>query len=376
MLQPLALELYRTVVENVDDTTDLLALALCCSALRDEAQRCLFRKVAKKSLAQQAQFISTINASPSRFGPWVHDFYVVLYYEENLSPISSALHAMRNLKHLQICLAGISKILPGCTFKLRSLTCLYDNDLEYLLCHFLPTQQSIKRIRFPALGPPVGALDTAGMPMNLCPKLDFLDATDARFVRAILRDSRLIKRFQWRSFGPLPSMTIKQLNHLEYLYLTTEEWQIDSNFTRHLLSLVLLELYDKQNDGRNVQTNFQFLQNIPRLRVLIVSVGIFFARNWRSVDFRRNELLSAPECAFGVHPTLELMSGTSWSGGYDCSNMPGPVLGRDRGHGEGDDELNGVDGKGLRFTPEDVVFEVWGIRKSRLEMGWRKMDCS
>ncbi|KAF5326804.1 hypothetical protein D9619_005128 [Psilocybe cf. subviscida] len=307
MLQPLALELYRTVVENVDDTTDLLALALCCSALRDEAQRCLFRKVAKKSLDRQAQLISTINASPSRFGPWVHDFYVVLYYEENLSTISSALQAMRNLKHLQICLAGISEILPGCTFKLRSLTFAFrleDEDLEYLLCHFLPTQQSIKRIRFPASGS-LGALDTAGMPMNLCPKLDFLDANDPRFVRAILRDSRLIKRFQWRSFGPLPSMTIKQLNHLEYLYLTTQEWQIDSDFTRHLLSLVLLEIYDRQNDGRNIQTNFQFLQNIPRLRVLIVSVGIFFAREWRSIEFRRNELLSAPERAFGVHPTLE-----------------------------------------------------------------------
>lgn len=36
-----------------------------------------------------------------------------------------------------------------------------------------------------------------------------------------------------------------------------------------------------------------------------MSVGIFFAREWRSIEFRRNELLSAPECAFGVHPTLE-----------------------------------------------------------------------
>jgi hypothetical protein len=252
MPRRLALELYHTIIHDVNDTNDLLSLALCCSAFRGEAQRFLFRHADPKSLGQRTQLISTINASPLRLGPLVHTFYIrhelgsdeVNYLDEDdhVVSLSSALRAMYNLKHLRN--EGVQMtltVLQGCIFKLHTLVwnCSLDKSkMLFLLCDFLPAQHSIKHLQFCHMAK-AGIIE---VPANLCPNLNSLGAIDEFTIKALLRDNRLITRFQWHGSGAVPRMSIRQLNRLEYLRCGMNELNINPSFTLHLTSLVFLEV--------------------------------------------------------------------------------------------------------------------------------------
>ncbi|KAF5317705.1 hypothetical protein D9619_012667 [Psilocybe cf. subviscida] len=283
MAQPLPLELYHAIIQHVDKWVDLYSLALCCSAFRDEAQRCLFRYVELHSERRHTLFISAVNASPLRLGPLVHAFYLNsasaprFGMEDPTAPlsISLALRSMCNLEHFKNEWLLPSTILRECTFKLRTL--VWDRYLDkssrlFLLCHFLPTQPSIRRLdlNFGESNPS----DLVEVPTDLCPMLDFLEVTDNNIINHLLRDDRLITRFQWESIGGgLPTMSTRQLNHLKYLRCVIDVLNMNPSFTLQLNSLVCLELFrikflSKYLD--RLMEVLQFLQNLPRLEVLVL----------------------------------------------------------------------------------------------------------
>lgn len=245
MVQPLALELYHLIVRHIDDTTDLQALALCCSAFRDEAQRCLFRHVDLKLASQHRQqqlFISTVNSAPLRFGLLVHTLHINLTqwddYEYAMS-LSTALCAMCSLKHLELHYGRPSPILRGCNFSLHSFSIIYGtlwrDELVFLLCDFLPTQHHIRHLEF-LLSRDIYDVNA---PAGLCPQLDSLGLNGDSLVDTFLSESRLISHFQWHGFPAAPPLTTHQLGYLKSLRFLA---RIDTTFTRHLTSLVYLEL--------------------------------------------------------------------------------------------------------------------------------------
>ncbi|KAF5317717.1 hypothetical protein D9619_012596 [Psilocybe cf. subviscida] len=303
MAPPLALELYHAIVQCVDNTGDLLSLALCCSAFRDEAQRYLFCHISPYPEHRIMRLISTINASPLRLGPLVYTFCLyegkhIKSDEKDLQLISLALRSMCNLKHFQNRRFLPSTILQGCTFKLHTLgwaAYLDTSSLNFLFCNFLPTQPSIERLLFYK---PCDPFDLAEVPKNLCPMLDFLLAGDNDTIGYLLRDDRLITRLQWSVIGGgLPTMSVRQLNHLKYLQCVINELRVPS-FTLQLTSLVFLELYLIKMRPRylgELTERLQFLQNLPCLEVLVL-------------DDTYNELFEltpAYQRAFELCPTLK-----------------------------------------------------------------------
>lgn len=159
MAESLVLELYHAIIQQADNTNDLLSLALCCLGFRDHAQRCLFRHVEPQLDLQHKQLISAINASPLRLGPLIRSFCIIrTATDDDTQPdidahtaiLSPALRAMRNLVHLRNQRGIPTNFLQGCTFKLRTLVrdChLRKSDLLFLFCDFLPTQHSIKLLQ-------------------------------------------------------------------------------------------------------------------------------------------------------------------------------------------------------------------------------------
>ncbi|KAF5317799.1 hypothetical protein D9619_012671 [Psilocybe cf. subviscida] len=310
MTQPLAIELYHAIIQHIDNRGDLLSLSLCCLAFRNEAQRCLFRHVEPYSERQLIRLMSTINASPLRLGPLIHTFRLNDVKESapdegNEDPaaplsISMALRSMCNLEHLRIERSLPSTILQGCTFKLRTLVWhgyLEKPSLSFLFYHFLPTQHSIKRLNILYHRDPD---DSEELPTDLCPTLDSLKSNDRIIISCLLRNDRLITRFQRGTMGnSMPTMTIRQLNHLKYLQCLIYYLDMDtsSSFTLQLTSLVLLELhlsYKPQSVDLLIKM-LQFLKHLPCLEVLVVEN-----------HFKNNlNFSSAYQHAFELRPTLK-----------------------------------------------------------------------
>lgn len=246
MSTPLALELYHLIIQHVHDQADLRALALCCSAFRDEAQRYLFRDIVPVSYDQRTKLISTINGAPLRFGRLVHKLQIrdglVSNPDDPLvsKPLSLALHAMYNLKHLELYLWRPSTVLQRCTFSLRILVwhAMNGPEVSFLLRNFLPTQNHIKSLEIIHWE----EFDAMEVPTNLCPDLDSLGVNDSRLVSILLPEARLISHFQWHGIYTPGTLTIRQLNHLESFKFYIAHSDSNTSFTQHMTSLIYLEL--------------------------------------------------------------------------------------------------------------------------------------
>lgn len=239
----LALELYHLFIQRVDENHDLLSLALCCSAFRDEAQRWLFRDATLPTLSQHIQFLSAINGAPLRLGPSVHSYYVGPWSMENVYAVavSEALLAMCSLKHLELSWPTPSRILRRCTFKLRTLTCpnrLETPEFRFMVTDFLLTQKFIEHLEIHSLHP----VYISKPPSGLCPQLQSISTTNETLPRLLLQDTRLITHFQWFRYQTPPPLTIPQLNHLKSLAFSIHILGMDTSFITHLISLVDLKL--------------------------------------------------------------------------------------------------------------------------------------
>lgn len=244
---PLAPELLFLIIEHVDDKTDLYSLALCCSAFRGEAQRRLFRDVASTSLDREKQFLSAIKGAPLRLGPLVHSFHVGECESDgagHAASLSTALQAMRELKHLGLGSWDPSRILHTSVFQLRTFVCNSylggQKQVLFLIRKFLPAQRDIKRLEIYYGRDPV---HLSKAPKGLCPQLEFLSINNAEIAHVLLADTRLLSEFQWRQFHGNPPLTICQLNYLKSLTLYIRLGQTNTSFMAHLTSLVDLKLH-------------------------------------------------------------------------------------------------------------------------------------
>ncbi|KAF5318011.1 hypothetical protein D9619_012022 [Psilocybe cf. subviscida] len=287
----LAKELYYEIIHYLSAPSDLKSLALTCADFRAEAQRILFRTVAPTSRLRQSQFISIINESPSHFGPWVHTLRILFaptavlenldISEEDLHferGVASALRSMSNLKRLHINQPRPRKLLEGCSFKLQSLVFsgrLGHRDLVYLLRHFLPTQLTLKHLEVHRSG--VFSDDQAGNIRNiLCPTLESLGVDRVRMCEVLLPstpNARLIKRFQWYDTMIPPPLSVTQLKGLECLLFKIES-EMDTSFTRHLTSLIVMELHTDliMFGAPPLATRIKFLKDIPHLQTLVLDL--------------------------------------------------------------------------------------------------------
>lgn len=255
MTEPLPLELYHLIIRHVHDKDALRSLALCCSAFRDEAQRCLFRHVdltLDNQQRQQQLFISTVNSAPLCFGPLVHTFHIEQTWWDNpelAKSLSTALRAMCSLKNFELLYGRPSPILRGCGFSLHSLTIIhgvvFPDELVFLLCDFLPTQPQIRHLKFVLRSQIYGVV----APTGLCPQLDSLCLNGDSLVNAFLPESRVLSHFQWHGFPSPPPLTTRQLNYLKSLQFMVG---MDTKFTQHLTSLVYLELMIAIYDGNTL----------------------------------------------------------------------------------------------------------------------------
>lgn len=246
----LALELYHLVIQHVRNKTDLCSLAVCCSAFQDEVQRCLFSDVEPKSLFQQKKFLLAINSAPLRLGSLVHSFCVEeweLGDDVRSVSLSTALHAMRNLKHLKLHWWKPSTILQGCTFQLRTFVNIYflnRPEALFILCNFLPAQRGIKHVGIRREKLP-GGLE---VPTHLCPHLESVALHGKDLVHMLLPSDRRVTQFEWLAYRmPLP-LTPNQLNGLKSLKFNIRTLGTDTSFSPHLTSLVKLELRVHRRD--------------------------------------------------------------------------------------------------------------------------------
>ena len=142
-------------------------------------------------------------------------------------------------------------VLGDCTFKLHTLIWNCDMNkqaVSVLLHEILPTQHSIKILRLGPAKESDAIDDMADVATNICPNLRYLSASNDTITRALLRDDRLVTRFQWHKKGCLPNMTSRQLKALRYLLLSgVQDLNKDSNFASRLTSLVILEIRGDRN---------------------------------------------------------------------------------------------------------------------------------
>lgn len=247
----LALELYYSIIKRVEGKPDLCSLALCCSAFRDEAQRCLFNYLQPTSPDQEERVLSAIIAAPLRLGPLVHAFSIHRWAGDNTGHIlsrSKALRAMSSLRHLRLFLWIPSTILQGFVTQLWTLDCAYalvQEEVHFLLYEFLPTQKAIKRLAVDSFDSITAKESQSEVPMDLCPQLESLRIDNEILASVLLPSTRVISQLQWRGLGTLqPPLTIRQFNHLKSLTLNMHvKLDIDTSFSAQLICLINLKLH-------------------------------------------------------------------------------------------------------------------------------------
>lgn len=246
MAIPLPLEIHHFIIQQIDDKSDLCSLALCCSAFRSEAQWCLFHEAKPATIVRRTQFLSAINGEPLRLALLVHTFYIDGRdsNDDFYASLSQALHAMHCLKHLRLFWLGYpSTVMHGCTFQLCAFGCIFPlnrREALFLLCDFLPTQKSFKRLEMYVNNP--GLIEASEVPNDPCPQLESLLCNEEGLVKILLPDARPIPDFRWFNADTPPPLTIYQLNHVKSLKLRFLTSGPNPAFAVHLTSLVTVSL--------------------------------------------------------------------------------------------------------------------------------------
>ncbi|KAF5319143.1 hypothetical protein D9619_008288 [Psilocybe cf. subviscida] len=273
-------ELIYSILQAVDNTSDLLSLALCCTLLREEAQRLLFFHPIP-SRHQQKRFLATIIKSPSRLALMVHRFalrYPVAPDRPSERGVSSdlafALRAMRKLKRLRVDTSGIYPgILQGCTFKLDVFVwgslCI-TQDLTSLLAGFLPWQPNLRHLGL--FGTINGERVNPLFIRALCPKLESLATSSNSVVDIFFSHHRPIQSLQWMLNSIGPTSTSPQLSQIKSYRVIVGNLTRELPILRHLTSLVLLELTTAKPGAHLMFNNkMDFLEVSSNLRVLILT---------------------------------------------------------------------------------------------------------
>ncbi|KAF5312782.1 hypothetical protein D9619_003856 [Psilocybe cf. subviscida] len=293
---------------------ELRACSRTSHALRDEAQRVLFRVVlsATDQRRRAARFFNVIVNSPDRLALYVRVVRLNMTYklDENLVGLgNAAFRCMINLKHLTVSsmkdsTLGCARILRGMTFKLKGLDLQYRGLEKALLHNFLPAQSQIKYIRLRDWDPEGAGAASIGL-QDILPELECLDGPDVA-LQALLSGHRQIRAVVWdRSSGvyhhELPAFHSAQyqegLGRIEYLSYRMFRVSNITNISPLLVSLRVLELC-----GYEI-TDLQVLEDLPRIEHLILSADSAWKGRYSSPT------LSVQLCkhAFKLSKTLECL---------------------------------------------------------------------
>lgn len=252
---PFALEIYHLIIQQVKEKRELCSLALCCASFRDEAQRFLFRRMDRKPLTRQKLFISAINSTPLRLGPFVKNLYIDedgWNDKDSAVSLSMALRAMPNLQCLALRWAEPSTILRGCKFTLRTFVSkdkLERNEAFFLLLDFLPAQNRLKHLEISCRA----RIDAADVPPNLCPQLEFLGVDDTHLLNIFLRKGNRL--------GPNPQKYegLQQIDSFDFKCLRyTSGSGLPTLFAQRLSCLIYIDLWVIAGGYDNLQEKVGF----------------------------------------------------------------------------------------------------------------------
>ncbi|KAF8968529.1 hypothetical protein BDZ97DRAFT_355518 [Flammula alnicola] len=254
-LPKLPLELYRAIVENIEDRTTLLSLCLASNAFKFEAERLLYKSVTSTDTTNRAAhlaFLRTITEN-GRLALLVHTYHFPFIDNDTYDPLNQllrrALQATTNLRELTITgLCRLAKtyydgltpqsLFSGCTFQLETLYLVQYVDAREFFS-FLATQQRLRRLAV--------YFDRNGQspPSTVCPKLDFLQGN--RRAIEVLLPNRQITTLVW---DPSCYEATRAMPHLSEPLRYVKTLMFDGCYLRpslsaivdHLASLEYLEL--------------------------------------------------------------------------------------------------------------------------------------
>lgn len=280
MAPALPIELYYSIIQDVETVECLLALSLSCSVFRKEAQRLIFRCPITPTHPAQMLFIFSICSDPSRLGPLVR-FYMMEYNpgpdadvsQETIS-IALALRAMCNIKQIVHCASTIMplKVYQHCTAPLESFNYHIDSkttpDISSLVYDVLPTQVSLTHIVMSCSGKVQIGSKLMKAAADLCPNLISLTVRNPAVGKMLLQRKKHLQSLKWIVGTSTPtSMTIPQYNHLNYLMLLIMTRGLNTSFAQHLSSLALLELCFHDNWDSDILIAEVSSYNKPNLGV-------------------------------------------------------------------------------------------------------------
>jgi hypothetical protein len=175
------LELFRSIVKEIDDNRDLCVLAIVCRALQPEAERVLYRQLIGDGAREVVQVCKRICCSP-RFGPYVRYFTADALDDgtfELMAFTRILRSALANLRYLHCHLFTDSQMIPPGAVLNGSLSTLLVFSsyfpIENNLIVFLERQKNLRQ--FSCWKGPVPEFMAISTPVSnhIMPKLEVLD---------------------------------------------------------------------------------------------------------------------------------------------------------------------------------------------------------
>jgi hypothetical protein len=255
MSSKLPVELLRMILENVEYRADLATICYVSKIFCVCSQDILYRDIYVEGYSGLP--VCDTLAQSIHLAERVRSFSVDLPGEEDyLETIAKVLQNMSSLRNLKLDFGSIySSILDGCTFKLDSFSCLF-NDSESLR-NFLYSQPGLTRINLAGL---VGFDDSHVFDATFLPNLTRISAA-SHWLPYLIRGrpvSEVHAFLSWRepsinwSIFALSTVPIEKL-HIPYSYIYGEH-------VPHLASIFpSLEHLTISNEGSPVRVPFSSL---------------------------------------------------------------------------------------------------------------------
>ena len=283
----LPLDLFRPIIEEIDDKNTICSLLLTSKTFQHDAERRLYHTpnppIPSPSPSTHVAFLSTITTNP-RLASLVHKYIfndVVTYGENPLWDLAKlGLRAMVNLKVLHFrASAGhpAAEILDGCSFQLEYLHWGSHSD-EVAMKRILPQQPKLRDLYLECDSTIVETfLSATHLPAffgdDCCPDLHWLGGN--RTTMELLLPRRNMRNISWvpalddSNADPIPDSVAQALGRVETLSLGGQFMRPSLRIlVDHLRQLRVLEIIGLVSSG---EKELLMITRLPNLRELVVS---------------------------------------------------------------------------------------------------------
>jgi len=293
----LPLELFRPIIEEVDDSNTICSLILTCKAFQHDAEQRLYHtpnpahpKVLRLDYTHVA-FLSTMTTNP-RLASLVHTYYLIDVVSRG-NPLwdlaKLGFRAMVNLKVLHF--RAFSRqpaavLLKDCPFQLEHLHWESHFDEVGMACTILPQQPKLRHLylecdphtierhlrelnMFHHASPPANHLFAD----DCCPNLHSLGGN--RVTIELLLPGRNIRKLSWNptndKYGRVSESVAQGLSRLETISLPGYLIRCSPDTLIHLRELRVLEIVNSGSGERHEQ-EVGIIKRLPNLRELVISI--------------------------------------------------------------------------------------------------------